>query len=60
MSDLIKFAKEQGRIIEREELKNLNGGREALMHECPSSEIHCTCNGAHSCVSSVQECWDAC
>ena len=60
MKNLLKIANENGRVLKRAELKELNGGRAQMLHECSAGEIHCTCNGAHSCVSSVQECWDAC
>ncbi|MDY8137007.1 hypothetical protein [Aquimarina sp. 2201CG5-10] len=58
---MINLLKSEGRILSKEELKSLNGGRAAIaLHDCDDGKIHCTCNGAHSCVSSVQECWDAC
>lgn len=47
------------RVLGKDELRTLNGGREVIMHDCETG-IHCTCNGSHSCVSTVQECWDKC
>ena len=32
----------------------------ASFAECTDGQIPCTCNGAKSCVDSVQECWDSC
>lgn len=50
----MSFAK----TLNRDEMKSIMAGREKA-HECDEG-IHCTCDGQHSCVSSVQECWDSC
>lgn len=48
-------------ILSKDQLKNVIGGDGA---GCPEGTFPCTCtsgSGSYSgCVSSVQECWDAC